>query len=74
MSGERVILGQEDVSAGAAVAFGFVVEAGIGVGAEYHVAAAICGAIVRVGGKVIKKLADGFGSGLWQWLVGNSGC
>ncbi len=28
-----------------------------------NLAAAICGAIVRVGGEVIKKLADGFGSG-----------
>ncbi len=63
MSGERVILGHEDVSAGAAAAFGFIVEASIGMGAEYHVTAAICGAIVRVGGEVIKKLADGFGSG-----------
>ena len=63
VSGERVILGHEDVRAGAAAAFGFVVEANIGVGAEYHVTAAICGAIVREGGEVIKKLADGFGSG-----------
>ncbi len=63
MSGERVILGHKDVSASAAVAFGFIVEASIDVGAEYHVAAAICGAMVRVGGKVIKKLVDGFGSG-----------
>ncbi len=38
-------------------------EASIGVGAEYHVTAAICGAIVRVGGKIVKKLVDGFGSG-----------
>ncbi len=51
------------MSAGAAAAFGFIVEASIGVGTEYHVAAAICGTIVRVGGEVIKKLADGFGSG-----------
>ncbi len=63
VSGERVILGHEDVSAGAAAAFGFIVEASIGVGAEYHVSAAICSAIVRVGGEVIKKLVDGFGSG-----------
>ncbi len=64
MSGERVILGHEDVSAGTAAAFGFIVEASIGVGAEYHVTAAICGAVVRVGGEVIKKLlVDGFGSG-----------
>ena len=64
MPGERVILGHEDVRAGAAAAFGFVVEASIGVGAEYHVAAAICGAIVRVCGEVIKQLVDGFGGGL----------
>ncbi len=63
MSGERVILGHEDVSAGAAAAFGFIVEASISVGAEYHVTAAICGAIIRVGGEVIKKLVDDFGSG-----------
>lgn len=63
VSGERVIIRHEDVSTGAAVAFGFIVEASIGVGTEYHVTAAICGAIVRVGGEVIKKLADGFGSG-----------
>ncbi len=63
VSGERVILGHEDVSAGAAAAFGFIVEASISVGAEYHVTAAICGAIVRVGGEVIKHLADGFGCG-----------
>ncbi len=63
MSGERVILGHEDVSTSAAAAFGFIVEASIGMGAEYHVTAAICGAIVRVGGKVVKKLLDGFGSG-----------
>ncbi len=63
VSGERVILRHEDVSAGAAAAFGFIVEASIGVGAEYHVTAAICGAIIGVGGEVIKKLADSFGSG-----------
>ncbi len=63
MSGERVILGHEDVSAGATAAFGFIVEASISVGAKYHVTAAICGAIVRVGGEVTKKLVDGFGSG-----------
>ncbi len=63
MSGERVILGHEDVSAGAAAAFGFIVEASVSVSAEYHVTAAICGAIIRVGGKVVKKLVDGFGSG-----------
>ncbi len=63
MSGEGVILGHEDVGAGAAAAFGFIVEASISVGAEYHVTAAICGAIIRVGGKVVKKLVDGFGSG-----------
>jgi hypothetical protein len=63
MSGERVIFGHEDVSAGATAAFGFIVEASIVVGAEYHVTASICVAIVRVGGEVIKKLADGFGSG-----------
>ncbi len=63
MSGERVILGHEDVSASTAAAFGFIVEASIGMGAEYHVIAAICGAIVRVGGKVVKKLVDGIGSG-----------
>ncbi len=63
MSGERVILRHEDVSAGAAAAFGFIVEASISVGAEYHVTAVICGAIVRVGGKVLKKLVDGFDSG-----------
>ncbi len=63
MSGERVILGHVDVSASAAAAFGFIVEASISVGAEYHVTAAICGAIVRVGGEVVKKLVDGFGSG-----------
>ncbi len=61
MSGERLILGHEDVSASAAAAFGFIVEASIGVGSEYHVTVAICGAIVRVGGEVIKKLVDGFG-------------
>ncbi len=63
MSGERVILRHEDVSASAAAAFGFIVEASIGVGTEYHVTAAICGAIVRVGGNVVKKLVGGFGSG-----------
>ncbi len=63
MSGERVILRHEDVSASVAAAFGFIVEAGIGVGAEYHVTAGICGAIVRVGGEVVKKLVGGFGSG-----------
>ena len=63
MSGERVILGHEDVSASTAAAFGFIVEASIGVGSEYHVTAAICGAIVMVDGEVIKKLIDGFGSG-----------
>ncbi len=63
MSGERVILGHEDVSASAAAAFGFIVEASIGMGAEYHVTAAICGAIVRVGGEVVKKQVEGFGSG-----------
>ena len=63
MSGEGVILGHEDVSTGAAAAFGFIVEASVGVGTEYHVAAAICGAIVRVGGNVVKKLVDGFGGG-----------
>ena len=74
MPGERVILGHEDVRAGAAAAFGFVVEASIGVGAEYHVTAAICGAIVRVCGEVIKKLADGFGSGLGgSGLLGTQG-
>ncbi len=61
MSREGVILGHEDVSAGMAAAFGFIVEASIGVGAEYHVAAVICGAVVRVGGKVVKELVDGFG-------------
>ncbi len=64
MSGERVILGHEDVSASAAVAFEFIVEASIGVGTEYHVTAAICGAIVRDGGKVVKELVDGFGSNI----------
>ncbi len=63
VSGERVILGHEDVSASVAAAFGFIVETSIGVGVMYHVTAGICGAIVRVGGEVIKKLADGFGSG-----------
>ncbi len=63
MSGERVILGHEDVSASAAAAFGFIEEASIGMGAEYHVTAVICGAIVRVGGEVVKKLVDGVGSG-----------
>ncbi len=63
MSGERVILGHEDVSVGMAVAFGFIVKASIGMGAEYHVTATICDTIVRVGGEVIKKLVDGFGSG-----------
>ncbi len=63
MSGERVILGHKDVSTSATAAFGFIVEASIGVGAEYHVTAAICGAIVRVGSKVVKKLVGGFGSG-----------
>ncbi len=74
VSGERVLLGHDDVSAGAAAAFGFIVEARIGVGAEYHVTAAICGAIVRIGGKVIKKLADGFGSGFsGSGLLGTQG-
>ena len=74
MSGERVILGHEDVSASAAVSFGFIVETSIGMGAEYHVTAAICGAIVRVCGEVIKKLADGFGSGLGgSGLLGTQG-
>ncbi len=63
MAGQRVILGHDDVSASAAAAFGFIVETSIGVGAEYHVTAAICGAIVRVGGEVVKKLVDSFGSG-----------
>jgi hypothetical protein len=63
VSGERVILRHEDVSASATVAFGLIVEASIGVGAEYHVTAAICGAIVRVGGEVVKKLDNGFSSG-----------
>ncbi len=38
-------------------------EASIGVGAEYHVTAAICSAVLRIGGKVVKKLVDDFGSG-----------
>ncbi len=63
MPGEGVILGHEDVSASAAAAFGFIVEASFGVGAEYHVTAAICGAVVRVGGKIVKKLINGFGGG-----------
>ena len=63
MSGEGVILRHEDVIASTAAAFGFIVEAGVGVSAEYHVAAAICGAVVRVGGKVVDKLVDGFGGG-----------
>ncbi len=63
MSGERVILGHEDVSTSAAEAFGFIVEASIGVDVEYHVTATICGTIVRVGGEVVKKLVDGFGRG-----------
>ncbi len=41
VSGERVILRHEDVSAGTAAAFGFIVEASIGVSAEYHVTAAL---------------------------------
>ncbi len=61
MSGERVILRHEDVSASMTAAFGFITEASIGVGAEYHVTAAICGTIVRVGGEVVKN--NGFGSG-----------
>ncbi len=63
MSGEGVVLGHEDVSAGAAAVFRFIVDASVGVGAEYHVTAAICGAVVRVGGKVVKKPVNGFGSG-----------
>jgi hypothetical protein len=34
-------------------------KAGIGLSAEYHVASPICGAVVRVGGQVVKKLAHG---------------
>ncbi len=30
---------------------------------EYHVASAICGAVVRIGGYVVKKLVDDIGSG-----------
>ncbi len=63
VSGERVILRHEDASTSAVAAFGFIVEASNCVGAEYHVTAVICCAIVRVGGEVIKKLVDSFGSG-----------
>ena len=58
-----VILGHEDVSTSAAVAFGFIVEAGVGVSTECHVAAGICGAVVRVGGEVVEELVDGFSGG-----------
>ncbi len=34
-------------------------KAGIGVSAENHVAGAICGAVVRVRGQVVKKLVRG---------------
>ncbi len=43
-------------------------KAGIGMSAEYHVASAICGAVVGVGGQVVKKLVDGIVGG-----VGGSG-
>jgi hypothetical protein len=44
-------------------------KASIGVSAEYHVARTICGAVVWVGGQVVKKLVYGIiggfgGSGL----------
>ncbi len=49
-------------------------KAGAGMSAEYHVSSAICGAIVRVGGQVVKKLvyviAGGFGGG---GLLGTQG-
>ncbi len=64
MSGEGVGFSHEDVGAGLAVAFGFVVKTGIGMSAEYHVAGAVCGAVIRVGGKVVKKLVNCFGGGL----------
>jgi hypothetical protein len=35
------------------------VKAGISVSAEYHVASAICGAIIGVCGQVVKKLVHG---------------
>ena len=38
-------------------------EASVGMSAEYHVAGRICSAVVGVGGKVVEKLVDGFGSG-----------
>ncbi len=34
-------------------------KAGVGVSAENHVASAICGAVVRVCGQVVKKLVHG---------------
>ncbi len=50
MLGEGVVFGDKDVGTGLAAALWFIVKAGVSVSAEYHVASAICGALVRVGG------------------------
>ncbi len=48
--------------------------AGIGVSAEYHDASAICGAVVRVGGQVVKKLVYGIiGGFVGGGLLGTQG-
>ncbi len=49
-------------------------KAGIGVSTEYHVASMICGAVVGVGGYVVKKLVDGVVSGFGgSSLLGTQG-
>ncbi len=63
MHGEGVIFGDEDVGTSSSVAPCFIVKAGVGVSAEYHVASMICGAGIGVGGPVVMKLGDGIISG-----------
>jgi hypothetical protein len=70
----EVTLGHEDVGTGLTATFGFVVKTSIGVSREYHVAGAICGANVKVDGKVVKKLIYGFGGGFsFGDLLGTQG-
>jgi hypothetical protein len=57
--GEGVVFGDEDVGTGSTAALLFVVKAGVGMSAEYHVADAICGAVVWVRGQVVKELVHG---------------
>ena len=48
------------MGAGSAASVSFVIESGVGVGAEDHVACLICDAVVGISGAIIEQVMDDF--------------